>query len=1039
MAPIQQTDVIKTQVKVEGAERYEGDLLRGANALEKLAGAEGKASASSKQMLASTNALNSALSAFASLGIGTAIEGQVVKMVKSAAMIERFEAQFTVLMNSASRAHEQISRLYDFAMVTPFDLPGVIEADRMIQAFDMDLGGTEKTLRVFGDTAAATGKDISQVIGLMAQAKAGVFLMRQYGQIGITRTMLQSHGVAFDTQGQVLNREKLYPATLAILQKYSGSMDAMSKTTEGRIQNLEDSITRLSAALGKGLTPTVKVFTDLLMSGANAIERFDASTLKTISTIIALTGGVSLAFGAYRVLIAFRRADLLLSKAYTSSLVGETTARAANTVVVAQQTELEALENQLSEMRASGIGPRVIAQIRAEEMARLGNAQAAAAEATAVAASNASVAGTGSVGGAAIAGGLLGRLGGYGRALGGVAKIGGGILLISQAMDIYEKATRSPGKMGDNFEIPTPFGALSTMGQFALGGAAFGGPIGALLGAAAGAAKSIWDMSNAAEHNAEINESLIEENRKLNRPDPKTGRNWRQEGDWRAQQKADADALEALDKAVGKQKEWLSLLEAQAKIAGYRAMNEWQIIPYIEKQVEGAKAYEKFLSQQLENISDSEEGEKQRLAIQKELLSTTVEREGMERRIRDLIDKQHETELKHLELLKQSRREADESYQSGEDAKRAAQNSVADTVLDNLEKTRKLYEGRMYPGEYGGFDAQEDALRAQKHQLNLAQKNAEWRALDTKQKQLLQDNADAEAELQRTLQLQTERGTLTKEDLANANEESAARSLVMTTKLRELDIQKQITAQSADQLEQTYQLENALKQEERRRRDIAFFMEETRGTVDAMTWTRDLLERYGASIGDLRQMDDVVSVMRQQLAEFYSSAMNEAPPGTPYYMEARNNLFSVQQAEAADRMKRAEQEAKVFADVFFSSVTEGAAHMGKAFMGEVEQRALNAPSGLSELLPAPSTLARMTARQKMIRRMNYGDTGFWQDAYLDLPSLSRPAMGNTVLQFQINLSGTREDVLGMINDQFSRILDDQLFFEAQNYSVVGTE
>ena len=181
------------------------------------------------------------------------------QMVSAAGQMERYSAQYKVLTGSAEAAEKRLKQVSDFAAKTPFDLPGVIEADKLVQAFNLDLGGLEPTLEAFGDTAAAMGVPMDQVIRGMAKLKAGMFDMAEMAPMGITREELSKLGVQFSATGQVLNKDELFPAAIRLLSKFKGTMSGMSETTEGKLSNLSDSFFQLKASAGESLLPALKL------------------------------------------------------------------------------------------------------------------------------------------------------------------------------------------------------------------------------------------------------------------------------------------------------------------------------------------------------------------------------------------------------------------------------------------------------------------------------------------------------------------------------------------------------------------------------------------------------------------------------------------------------------------------------------------------------------------------------------------------------------------------------------------------------------
>lgn len=225
--------------------------------------------------------------AFTAIGGAGILLGK--QLVSASGQMERYRAQFTVLMGSADAARVRLEKLTNFAAKTPFDLPGVIEADRMLKAFNIDLGGMDKTLTIVGDAAAGMGVSITEVVPILAKLKAGMFEVEQMARLGITRESLAKFGIEFTKAGEVVNREDLFPAAIKLLSRFQGTMDATSKTLEGRMSNLRDAIFQVSAALGDALLPLVKTYADRITDALNATKKWSESHQEAAG-FVALTG-----------------------------------------------------------------------------------------------------------------------------------------------------------------------------------------------------------------------------------------------------------------------------------------------------------------------------------------------------------------------------------------------------------------------------------------------------------------------------------------------------------------------------------------------------------------------------------------------------------------------------------------------------------------------------------------------------------------------------------------------------------------------------
>lgn len=121
-------------------------------------------------------------------GVSTAIEG-VFRGVKLAAEAEATDSSFTALIGNAELAKKTLADLREFALETPFDLPGVLAAAKQMSAFGTQAEKLVPTMQMLGDLSVVTGsslKDLSYVYGtLQVQQRAYTRDLLQFSMRGI--------------------------------------------------------------------------------------------------------------------------------------------------------------------------------------------------------------------------------------------------------------------------------------------------------------------------------------------------------------------------------------------------------------------------------------------------------------------------------------------------------------------------------------------------------------------------------------------------------------------------------------------------------------------------------------------------------------------------------------------------------------------------------------------------------------------------------------------------------------------------------------
>ena len=185
--------------------------------------------------------------------LNDAVVGLGRSMVTSNAQFETYGQQFDVLLNNATLAEERIKELERFGRTTPFDLPGVVEADRILQGFGLHAADTQARFgvsgteirRIAGDMASGVGisfQEASTLLGRFSAGATGEAISRMQ-ELGITtREELRAMGVEFDKSGALVSPlNEAMAVVLQIMQeKFGGMMEAQSSTFNGMLSNLHD-------------------------------------------------------------------------------------------------------------------------------------------------------------------------------------------------------------------------------------------------------------------------------------------------------------------------------------------------------------------------------------------------------------------------------------------------------------------------------------------------------------------------------------------------------------------------------------------------------------------------------------------------------------------------------------------------------------------------------------------------------------------------------------------------------------------------------
>jgi hypothetical protein len=226
--------------------------------------------------------LEKAMFAFGNIGdaadgvrsVAGAVNSLIGPMIMGAAKMETFAMQFEVLLGSADAAKARMADLSTFAATTPFELPGIVEASRLLQTFTDGALASGDGLRMVGDVAAGVGKPIEDVafkVGRMYDAfRSGtnigesLMYLQEMGAIsGASRRKIEALAKAVQEGGMTM--EDAWKEATKEFGKFGGMTEKLAKSTEGKLSTAIDAINMGLAKLGEKLLPIVKSGLDLVV------------------------------------------------------------------------------------------------------------------------------------------------------------------------------------------------------------------------------------------------------------------------------------------------------------------------------------------------------------------------------------------------------------------------------------------------------------------------------------------------------------------------------------------------------------------------------------------------------------------------------------------------------------------------------------------------------------------------------------------------------------------------------------------------------
>ena len=229
-------------------------------------------------------------------GVTAALAGLALT-IRKAFQFETARVQLSALLGSMGAAVSRFNELRDFSARTPFQLPDILKASRLMTVFSEGALGSAKSLQAIGDAAAVAGVGISDVAFWVGRAYSLLKGGQPFGEaamrlqeMGILTArgrqemeQLQKQGASFETVWARLQQE---------MGRFNGGMEQLSKTGDGLISTLKDNWGIALATFGekfvdlakdkiKGLIDTIQT---LIKDGT--IDRWAEKAKEALTAVI---------------------------------------------------------------------------------------------------------------------------------------------------------------------------------------------------------------------------------------------------------------------------------------------------------------------------------------------------------------------------------------------------------------------------------------------------------------------------------------------------------------------------------------------------------------------------------------------------------------------------------------------------------------------------------------------------------------------------------------------------------------------------------
>ncbi|MBR2236344.1 MAG: tape measure protein [Prevotella sp.] len=231
---------------------------------------------------------------------GFTVKEFVQKVATVRGEFQKLEVAFTTMLGSGEKADALMQQLTKTAATTPFDLKGVADGAKQLLAYGTAAEEVNDTLIHLGDIAAGLSIPLGDLVMLygttMTQGRMFTQDLRQFMGRGIplAEELAKQFGVTKDKVGELVTAgkvgaEEFKKAIMAMSSeggKFSGLMEAQSKTISGQISNIEDAIDTMFNEIGQN---SEGLISGALSGVSTLIENYD-KVGQAIMTVVACYG-----------------------------------------------------------------------------------------------------------------------------------------------------------------------------------------------------------------------------------------------------------------------------------------------------------------------------------------------------------------------------------------------------------------------------------------------------------------------------------------------------------------------------------------------------------------------------------------------------------------------------------------------------------------------------------------------------------------------------------------------------------------------------
>ncbi len=258
------------------------------------------------------------------------IAGAIKAGVDYNANLEQQGAAFETLLGSVEKSEERLRSLVDFAASTPFELPAIVDASKLLQSFSGEALSTGEGLRLVGDAAAAVGQPIGNVSMWFGRLFAALRNGAPMGEAIARLTELglvsgESRKQLAALEGASLSEAQAMATLRDAFGFTAGAMARQSRTLNGLMSTLRDTLAALGGDLAK---PLFASFKSALVEVLQLLGALESKTEAVVGRVVTETARLqALAAGTTTATLERDRATLVAAETAAAERIAELESR----------------------------------------------------------------------------------------------------------------------------------------------------------------------------------------------------------------------------------------------------------------------------------------------------------------------------------------------------------------------------------------------------------------------------------------------------------------------------------------------------------------------------------------------------------------------------------------------------------------------------------------------------------------------------------------------------------------------------------------